>query len=154
MAISLGNKGYKSDINITPYIDILLVLLIIFMVVNPMKPFDQEVRVPKQSVTPPPPSVKQDQIVVEIDLNHDIHINQMPVSFDKLSTTLYAIFSGRSNKNMYIRGDPKLEYGYVFQILDIAKRSGVGDIALLNKVTADSSGTPSSGELTEPSRHR
>jgi biopolymer transport protein ExbD len=147
MAMSLGNKGYKSEINITPYIDILLVLLIIFMVATPIKKFDQQVRVPKPAPIQPQ---TLDPLVIEVDLNHDIRINQQPVTLADLQRTLYAVFSGRTDKNMYIRGDSGLNYGYVFQILDIAKRAGAVDIALLEKGT--STGTPatkpSTGEPT------
>ena len=154
MSMSLENKGYKSDINITPYIDILLVLLIIFMVATPMKQYDQQVRVPKP-VVQQPKDVKPDSVILEIDLNHDIHINQMPVTLESLQTTLYGIFNSRTNKNMFIRGDKDLEYGYVFQVLDIAKRSGVCDIALLDKTSAGASPAtkPSNGttaQLTKP----
>lgn len=131
MAISVGKKGYNSDINITPYIDILLVLLIIFMVASPLKKYDQEVRVPQPAPVTPNQDVKSDSVILEVDNLGEISINQMPVKLDELQTTLITIFSGRVDKNMYIRGDPGLSYGYVFQILDIAKRSGVGDIALL-----------------------
>ncbi len=137
MAMSVGNKGYNSQINITPYIDILLVLLIIFMVSSPMKKFDQEVRVPKPAPVQQK-DVKSDSVIVEVDLNHDIRINQLPVTLDDLQATLYAVYSGRVDKNLFIRGDAGLDYGYVFQILDIAKRSGVGDIALLDKQAARS----------------
>jgi biopolymer transport protein TolR len=132
MAMSLGKKGYNSEINITPYIDILLVLLIIFMVATPRKVFDQEVRIPKPAPVQQQP-VQNDSVILEVDLNREIRLNTHPVPFADLQTTLYAVFTGRVDKNMFIRGDPGLEYGYVFQILDIAKRSGVADIALLSK---------------------
>jgi biopolymer transport protein ExbD len=131
MAMSLGTKDYKSDINITPYIDILLVLLIIFMVATPMKKWDQQVRVPKPSPVQQP--VKNESVVVELSLNHDITINTLPVTLADLPKTLSTIYSSRIDKNMFIRGDAGLNYGYVFQILDIAKQSGVQDIALLDK---------------------
>ena len=133
MAMSVGNKGYNAQINITPYIDILLVLLIIFMVASPLKKWDQEVRVPKPAPVQQQKDVKSDSVILEVDLNHDIRINQRPVTLDELQATLYAIYRGRVDKNMFIRGDAGLQYGFVFQILDIAKRSGVGDIALLGK---------------------
>jgi biopolymer transport protein TolR len=142
MGMTVGKKGYKSEINITPYIDILLVLLIIFMVATPMKQFDQQVRVPKPSVAQPK-DVNSESVILEVDLNHDIRINQMPVTLEKLANTLTSIFSSRVNKNMFIRGDPKLEYGFVFQILDLAKQSGVGDIALLDKSSAGTAGAKS-----------
>jgi biopolymer transport protein ExbD len=143
MAMSLENKGYKSEINITPYIDILLVLLIIFMVATPMKKYNEQVRVPKPAAVQPQ---TVDPLVIEVDLNHDIRINQQPVTLADLERTLYAVFGGRTDKNMYIRGDSGLNYGYVFQILDIAKRSGAGDIALLEK--GSSTSTPASRPST------
>ena len=152
MAMSLGNKGYKSDINITPYIDILLVLLIIFMVATPMKKWDQQIRVPKPAIQQPK-EVKSDSVIVEVDLNHDIRINTMPVTLENLQKTLYDIMIGRVDKNMFIRGDPGLPYGYVFQILDIAKRSGVADIALLGKYSGSEPTKPSNG-ASEAVQHR
>jgi biopolymer transport protein TolR len=136
MGMIVGKKGVKSDINITPYIDILLVLLIIFMVATPLKKFDEKVRVPQ----PPPPNqekVKTDVIVVEIGADHSIRINQLAVTLDSLEQKLFEIYRARANKNMFIRGDAGLPYGEVFKILDIAKRSGVGDIALLSQEGAD-----------------
>jgi biopolymer transport protein TolR len=142
MAMTLGSKGYKSEINITPYIDILLVLLIIFMVATPVKKYDQQVRVPK----PAPVQVQQtvDPLIIEVDLNKDIRLNQRPLPFGDLEKTLYAVLSSRSDKNMYIRADSGLQYGYIFQILDLAKRAGAFDIALLKKESSTS--TPSTGE--------
>ena len=132
MGMTVGKKGVRSDINITPYIDILLVLLIIFMVATPLKKFDEKVRVPQ----PPPPNqekVKTDVIVVEIGSDHSIRINQLPVTLETLGDKLSEIYRGRANRNMFIRGDPGLPYGEVFKVLDIAKRSGAADIGLLSQ---------------------
>ncbi len=146
MSISVGKKGYNADINITPYIDILLVLLIIFMVSSPLKKYDQEVRVPQPAPVTPKQDVKSDSVILEIDGQGEISINQMPVTLDELQTTLISIFSGRVDKNMYIRGDPGLSYGYVFQILDTAKRSGVGDIALLPRQSSTATAATQSAD--------
>jgi biopolymer transport protein TolR len=152
MAMSLGTKDYKSDINITPYIDILLVLLIIFMVATPMKKWDQQVRVPKPSPVQQP--VKNESVVVELSLNHDITINTQPVTLADLPKTLSSIFNSRVDKNMFIRGDAGLNYGYVFQILDIAKQSGVQNIALLDKKPSAGAPAQTSTGGTEAASYR
>src|SRR5437867_13435126 len=102
MGMTVGKKGVRSDINITPYIDILLVLLIIFMVATPLKKFDEKVRVPQ----PPPPNqekVKTDVIVVEIGSDHSIRINQLPVMLETLGDKLSDIYLGLAKRHMIIR---------------------------------------------------
>ena len=134
MGMAVGRKkGVKSDINITPYIDILLVLLIIFMVAAPLKTHQEPIRVPKPASVAQPENVKPDAIIVEMDLDHSLRINQQPITIEKLGPTLFEVFKRRANRNMFIRGDASLPYGDVFKVLDIAKHSGAGDIALLQK---------------------
>ncbi len=128
-----GKKGIKHDINITPYIDILLVLLIIFMVAAPLKQHDQDVKVPKPAPKTQPKDAKPDTIIVDVEADHSILLNSTPVTLDNLGSMLTQIFSRRANKNMFIRGEATLPYGDVFKVLDIAKQSGVLDIALLDK---------------------
>lgn len=135
MAMAVGTGGGpKSDINITPYIDILLVLLIIFMVVTPIRQMDLQVKVPQ----PPPPDAQQAQadpsvIVVSISENATIAVNQEPTDIGTLGTKLTEIYAARANKNMFISASPKLPYGDVVKIIDIAKGAGVGDIGLLTE---------------------
>src|SRR5262249_22999947 len=131
-----GAKGPKSDINITPYIDILLVLLIIFMVVTPTKKHDLDVRVPQESPKDTEVKPNPDVIVVTINADNSIQINTDPVDINSLQDRLQKIYSARANKNLFIRGYGQLPYGQVVNIIDKAKGAGVGDIGL---VTLDSS---------------
>jgi biopolymer transport protein ExbD len=133
MAMAVGSKkGPKSDINITPYIDILLVLLIIFMVITPVRQMDLDVKVPQppppgQENAPPDPSV----IVVSVGESANITINQDPVDITALGPKLQEIYSARANKNMFISASAKLPYGDVVKVIDIAKGAGVGDVGLI-----------------------
>lgn len=133
MAMTVGGKkGAMADINITPYIDILLVLLIIFMVITPTRQLDLDVKVPQppppgQENVPPDPSV----IVVSMGDNAQIAINQELVDISALGPKLQEIYSARANKNMFISASAKLPYGDVVKVIDIAKGAGVGDIGLI-----------------------
>lgn len=127
-----GKKGAMADINITPYIDILLVLLIIFMVITPVRQMDLDVKVPQTSQdlnAAVDPSV----IVVSIGESARIAINNEETSIGNLGPKLQEIYSKRSNKNMFVSASAKLPYGDVVKVIDIAKGAGVGDIGLLTE---------------------
>lgn len=134
MAVA-SKKGPKSDINITPYIDILLVLLIIFMVITPVRQMDLDVKVPQsqeggdQSKAVIDPSI----IVVSVSDAMVIAINNDQTDIGSLGTRLQDIYSARANKNMFISAGANLPYGDVVKIIDIAKGAGVGDIGLITE---------------------
>lgn len=125
--------GPKSEINITPYIDILLVLLIIFMVIQPTTQYDLRARVPEEAPEDIPQDViiKSDAIVVVIASNGAIQINNEPVTLDRLGARLFEIYSARANKNMFVQASEDLPFGDVIGVIDIAKGSGVGDVGLM-----------------------
>jgi biopolymer transport protein ExbD len=135
MSMNVGKKkGALADINITPYIDILLVLLIIFMVITPIRQMDLDVKVPQASNEndnkgPIDPSV----IVVSVGESAQIAINQEPISVGDLGPKLQEIYSKRANKNMFVSASAKLPYGDVVRIIDIAKGAGVQDVGLLTE---------------------
>jgi biopolymer transport protein ExbD len=133
MTGSSSSKSPKSDINITPYIDILLVLLIIFMVVQPTTQYDLRARVPEDAPDEIPEDViiKSDAIVVTVAANGALQINQEPVTLDRLGARLFEIYSARANKNMFVQADNDLPFADVIRVIDIAKGSGVGDVGLM-----------------------
>ena len=133
--MAMGGSSTKEAvpyINMTPMIDILLVLLIIFMVITPVRQMDLDVKVPQppppgQEHAPPDPSV----IVVSVGESANITINQDPVDITALGPKLQEIYSARANKNMFISASAKLPYGDVVKVIDIAKGAGVGDVGLI-----------------------
>jgi len=131
-----GGGGPKSDINVTPYIDILLVLLIIFMVITPFTPHGLDVRVPEKL----PPEVTQEiadrfqGIVVSLNTDGSMFINKVPVTFDSLSQRLTQIYSARADKSIFIKGAKGLIYGDIVKAIDIAKGAGVEQIGLMTEL--------------------
>ena len=130
---SRTGSGPKSDINITPYIDILLVLLIIFMVIQPTTQYNLRARVPEKPPEDLPENivVKSDAIVVAVSLDGEISINQDPVSLNQLGERLFDIYSARANKNLFVQAHDELPFGTVIRVIDLAKGAGVGDIGLM-----------------------
>ena len=135
MGMSIGNKGGSmASINITPYIDILLVLLIIFMVISPVVQLDLEVKVPQASNDDAGAAATDTSvIVVSISDTAQIAINGLDQTLSQLGNELQRIYSERSNKSMFISASPKLPYGDVVRVIDIAKGAGVGDVGLLTE---------------------
>jgi biopolymer transport protein TolR len=132
MAVGGSGGGLKSDINMTPMIDVLLVLIIIFMVITPLTPKGLETLVPQ----PPPPGVQanvQDQRTVVIVINKDktMLINTEVTDEAKLGPRLEEIFKTRAERVVFVKGDPDLEFQYVAKAIDIAKGAGIDKVGLM-----------------------
>jgi biopolymer transport protein ExbD len=128
-----GKKGSMSEINITPYIDILLVLLIIFMVITPVSQLDLKIKVPQKPDNPEQANADPNVIVVSLGESGQVAINNEQVNLVNLGTELQNIYSARSNKNMFVSASPRVIYGDVVKIIDIAKGAGVGEIGLITE---------------------
>lgn len=127
MAMSLGKAG----INVTPLIDVLLVLIIIFMVVVPQHSVGLPAAVPEPAIdTPAAPST---DIVVSVNKDRSIAINAEPVALERLRDRLLAIFAGRASKVIFVRGHRNLDFQDVAAIIDIAKEANVFQVALMTE---------------------
>lgn len=122
MSMAVGTSTAKCDINITPLVDVVLVLLIIFMVITPIlqKGFDTSVPQKAQNTNPSPTNT----IVLQIDAGGNMTVNKQPVTISDLGEKLGAIYSTRPDKILFVDADDKYNYGDLVKVLDICKGPG------------------------------
>ena len=132
MAVGGPGGGPKADINMTPMIDVLLVLIIIFMVITPLTPKGLEALVPQ----PPPPNQQPNQsdqrtVVITINADHSMLINTEPTTEEALGKRLEDIFKTRAERVVFVKGDPSIEFSYVAKAIDAAHGAGIDKVGLM-----------------------
>ena len=134
MAMNLGGSAVKSDINVTPLVDVVLVLLIIFMVVTPMlqKGFDMEIP-PEVQATSAVPDTEKFQLILTIRGDNRLFLNKEEVERPNLENEVSKAIMGRKEKLMFVQADGGLDYEYVVKLMDICRGAGVETVALITK---------------------
>jgi len=145
MALSKRNEGAKisSDINVTPMVDVMLVLLIIFMVVTPM--LQKGVSVDMAKVNNPAPmedADKEDALLVSITRDGKVYFGTEQISIDGLTTKVKDRLTNRPDKRVYVKADMRARFGGVVQVVDSVRAAGVDDLGLLTDQRKTSPSAP------------
>jgi len=138
---SLGVSTVLAEINVTPLVDVMLVLLIIFMVTAPMLTQGIEIDLPQAVSTNL--DEPEEALILEIDAEQNLFIGERQLDPDRLDTQLPAIMENRVDKRIFLRADKVVPYGFVVKILSASQKGGVIDIGLVTEpATGDKDKTP------------
>jgi biopolymer transport protein TolR len=126
-----GTNDYKSDINITPLVDVVLVLLIIFMVITPLLQMGYDVKVPPKAPPTTVVDVPADQLVVSLMPNNKIFLNKQELTPQQLATQLGDNLKNRSTKTVFFSADDTVVYEDVARVMDIVRNAGATNIGIV-----------------------
>ena len=126
-----GSGSVKSDINVTPLVDVVLVLLIIFMVLTPVVQMGYLVKVPPKAPANLPPSAVQDQIVLRLASGGRAFINKEEMTLDQFPNRIREVLRGNSSKMVFFSGGRDVDYETTIKFLDLARASGARNIGII-----------------------
>ena len=145
MAMGLGTKRPVTDINVTPLIDVVLVLLIIFMVMTPLAEKQMFTRVPEYeppNQVVPPEQVPPDQTVLTVKADGRVLLNRQDKSIDEAMAYLHEAYNGRPSKVLFFNAEDTVKYDLAVKVLDLAHLAGVNTIGMMTDATAASGTAP------------
>jgi biopolymer transport protein TolR len=131
MLVNSGNRRLLSEINVTPFVDVMLVLLIIFMVTAPMMMQGVDVNLPK--TTTQPIRTEEERLVVTITAKQQIYLNEYQISLDSLVKKLQAIYQNQPDRAVFLRADRSVPYGFVVEVMAAVRRSGIVRIGMVTE---------------------
>jgi biopolymer transport protein TolR len=130
-----GGRGAFNDINVTPMVDVMLVLLIIFMVAAPMLTAGVTVDLPETNAKPLPG--KEEVLAISIDPKGDIYVQKERIAFDKLKGRLQAVAQENKDMRVFVRGDKVVDYGKVMQVIGEINAAGLTKVALVSETVGE-----------------
>jgi len=131
MAMTSGNDQLMSQINVTPLVDVMLVLLIIFMVTAPMMMQGVDVALPQSTSSPLP--ADSEHLVISIDKKQDVYINDFKVHVEALQGKLLQIHANRPDQQVLLRADREVPYGLVVRVMSEIKDAGVDKLGVITE---------------------
>ena len=145
MSMQLGTSSVNSEINVTPFVDICLVLLIIFMVVTPMLSRTLDVSVPPKSDASPVDTVTTDQLILTIkgpmeSVRVLLNREEIAGALDGVQGRMEELMKGRREKVVFFQADNEVSYDYVVKVMDAMRGGGVEKIGLVTDDTLDATG--------------
>jgi biopolymer transport protein TolR len=127
----MGSSGEPlADINVTPFVDVMLVLLIIFMVTAPLIQTGVDVNLPQTRSTHAV-AVKENDVVLTVDDKKQIFIGKNKIDMNVLSAKLKEIYKNKKEKELYLRADQKLPYGFVVKVMALVKNAGIDKMGMI-----------------------
>ncbi len=130
-----SNDSLMSEINVTPFVDVMLVLLIIFMVTAPMMIQGVDVSLPE--ATSGPLTSDKEQLVISINKTSEIFINDLPVAIDFLKEKMEKILETRSSREVFLKADKSISYGMVVRVMSEVKGAGVEKLGMITEPLSD-----------------
>ena len=133
MAMGVGGKSRTTmaEINVTPLVDVMLVLLIVFMITAPMLQHELDVNLPVAAGIPQ--VTTEDQVVLTVNKQGNIYLDQTTYTLDTLRPKLQTLYQTRRNKDIFLRADADVPYGKVVQVMDEVKKAGILKLGMITQ---------------------